>query len=93
MADQDQIQLSPGVKVVDMNRQTVGRIRAVYPHYIAVDGEGTPPVAFRVPPHTFVAFDGVTLSLSVPITALDEMTPPAETIDELPRHGGPLPQD
>jgi hypothetical protein len=90
MAD---IQLSPGTLVVDMNGETVGRIRAVYPHFIAVDGVGDHSPAYRVPPHTIAALDGDRLRLSIPISALDQVTHPGDTVEDLPRHGGPVPTD
>lgn len=93
MADPNDIELSPGMRVVDATGRAIGTIRAVYPHFIAVDGEGAPNVAYRVPPHTFAGFDGATLTISVPITALDEMTPERETAEGLPHHGGALPTD
>jgi hypothetical protein len=93
MSEVNDIQLSPGTQVVDMNGETIGRIRAVYPHYIAVDGIGDHSPSYRVPPHTIVSLDGQKLRLSVPISALDELTHPGDTVEELPRHGGPIPQD
>lgn len=93
MADLDHTVLPTGTRVVDLNGAAIGRIRSVYPHFIAVDAEGMPPRAYRVPPHTAASYDGNTLKLSVPVEALDEMTPPSGATEELPRHGGPPPQD
>ena len=83
--------LPAGVPVVDTNGVPVGRVRAVYPHYLAVETDDDPPAAYRVPLRAIFAFDGTTVSLRVERDALDPMTPDATAADDLPEHGGEVP--
>ncbi len=88
MSDTDLSQIPTGVPVIDIEGEPVGTIRAVYPHYIAVEQDGIPPTAHRVPPRAVAGFDGAKVTLNVGRDALDEMTPEAEAAIDLPRHGG-----
>ncbi|HEV2108271.1 MAG TPA: DUF2171 domain-containing protein [Thermomicrobiales bacterium] len=87
MSDTDLPHIPAGVPVVDIDGDAIGTIRAVYPHYIAVEQDGIPPAAHRVPPHAVASFDGAKVTLNVGRDALDEMTPEAEAAIDLPRHG------
>lgn len=88
MNDTDLSHIPTGVPVIDVDGASVGEVRAVYPHYIAVEQDGLPPRAYRVPPHAMADFDGSSVVLNVGVDALDEMTPEAEAAIDLPRHGG-----
>ena len=88
MNDPELSHIPTGVPVIDVDCAPVGEVRAVYPHYIAVEQDGLSPKAYRVPPHGVADFDGSSVILNVGVDALDEMTPEAEAAIDLPRHGG-----
>jgi len=83
--------LPTGAAVVDGNGDRIGTIRAVYPHYVAVAASGAPPDAYRVPFRAIARVTDDTVTLSVPVTALDRMTPEEVSALGLPHHGGEAP--
>ncbi len=70
-----------GAPVVDAGGEAIGRVRAVYPHYLAVEQSGPEPEAYRVPYRAVAAFDGATVSLAIGRDVLDPMTPGGDLLD------------
>ncbi|HEU5434339.1 MAG TPA: hypothetical protein VFU81_21885 [Thermomicrobiales bacterium] len=87
----DPADLSVGAPVFDDAGRRVGSIRAVYPHYIAVEAVAGAPEAFRVPLGAVATIvDGV-VALGIDLMALDPMTSDRDTVLGLPRHGETAP--
>ncbi len=70
-----------GAPVVDASGAAIGRVRAVYPHYLAVEQGGPEPEAYRVPYRAVASFDGTTVALAIGRDVLDPMTPSGELLD------------
>jgi hypothetical protein len=66
--------LSVGTVVVAENGERLGRIHAIYPHYIVVGEEGNETRDLEVPVHALSNYDGETLHLTVNREALSEIT-------------------
>jgi hypothetical protein len=82
--------LPVGARVVDSEGEPVGTIRAVYPHYVAV--EGRHDSAYRVPFRAIDRFEGNTVTLRVGRDALDPMGSERDAAYGLPEHGGHAPE-
>jgi hypothetical protein len=70
-----------GARVVDASGEALGHVRALYPHYLAVERGGAHPEAYRVPYRAVAGFDGTTVSLAIGREVLDPMTPSGELLD------------
>ncbi len=79
-----------GATVTDVHGVTVGVVRAVYPHYVAVSDHGERPQAFRVPVRAITTITGNQVRLSVPKDVLDTMTAQELAAFGLPEHGGEI---
>jgi hypothetical protein len=88
----DPAELAVGAPVFDDAGRRVGRIRAVYPHYIAVEAlDGDEPEAYRVPIGAVAAIQDGVVALGIDLMALDPMTSDHDTVLGLPRHGAVAP--
>ncbi len=87
----DPADLSVGAPVFDDAGDSVGRIRAVYPHYIAVEAADGSVEAYRVPIGAVAAIVDGAVALRIDKTALDPMTSDHDTVLGLPRHGATAP--
>ena len=79
--------IAVGATVLDDEGRHVGHVRAVYPHYVAVEHPEAPASGYRVPSGAVAAVDGGVVRLSVGLDALDPMTLSEETVEGLPSHG------
>ena len=70
-----------GSPVLDDAGQEIGRVRAVYPHYLAVERGGPEPEAYRVPYRAVASYDGATVILRIGRDVLDPMTPSDDLLD------------
>ncbi len=77
-----------GSPVVDAGGEAIGRVRAVYPHYLAVEGDGPEPEAYRVPYRAVASFDGTTVTLAIGRDVLDPLTPSSEILPDPPEEPG-----
>ena len=83
--------IAVGATVLDDEGRHVGHVRAVYPHYVAVEHPEAPASGYRVPSGAVAAVDGGVVRLSVGLDALDPMTLSEETVEGLPSHGATAP--
>jgi hypothetical protein len=87
----DPADLSVGAPVFDDAGRRVGSIRAVYPHYIAVEAVADAPEAYRVPIGAIAAISDGAVALRIDLMALDPMTSDRDTVLGLPHHGATAP--
>lgn len=87
----DPADLSVGAPVFDDAGRRVGRIRAVYPHYVAVESLAAEPEAYRVPIGAIAAIADGAVALRIDLMALDPMTSDHDTVLGLPHHGATAP--
>lgn len=73
-----------GAPVVDDSGTEIGRVRAIYPHYLAIEQQGSEPDAYRVPYRAISAFDGTTVTLAIGRDVLDPLTPSDEIVPDPP---------
>lgn len=70
-----------GAPVVDASGASLGHVREVYPHYLAIESDGPEPEAYRVPYRAVASFEGGTVALAIGREVLDPMTPSDELLD------------
>ena len=80
-------EIAVGDLVIDLDGVQVGRVRAIYPHYLAVETSGRPLAAVRVPRRAVASVAEGRVALTVAREALDPMTPSALAAFGLPEHG------
>jgi hypothetical protein len=80
-------EIAAGDTVIDVEGVQIGKVRAIYPHYLAVETTGPRLGAVRVPRRAVGGVEGGQITLTVARDALDPMTPSALAAFGLPEHG------